>query len=746
MGHVDRPADLSAGVSRRSLCRLCLNYCPIVVELDDDDRAVAVRGDADDPVWRGHTCVKGRSQAARLTDPQRLTHSLARQPDGSYAPIPVADAMDAIAERLQSTIDEHGPRAVAGYIGTFVQSNPLQGTFFDAFLRAVGTPMSFNPNTIDKPGKFIARALVGGWMAPHRGYDRPEAILLVGSNPLVAYTGMPAGSPRWLIDQLAAGAELIVIDPRRSETARRATVHLQARPGHDHEILAALVREILRAELHDLEFVAAHVTGVADLRRAVEPFTLERVAARADVPVDDLRRAAHALGRARSGYSMAGTGPSMAGPGPLVEYLCLVLDVLGGRFSRAGERVRAAPSLLPTPTYRAQAAAPRPALDPSQPMRVRNLTRTVAGMPTAAVADEILTSGTGSIRALISCSGNPAAAWPNQRKVVEALRALDLFVQVDPWMSQSARLADYVIAPKMPLEIPGSTLMLDLVGGHAPGYGLVESYARYTPAVSAPPAGSDLIEEWEFFYGVAARLGLDLRLSPGLGTLSAARPEDELAVDMRSPPTTDELLSWLSRDSRIPFDVVRGHAGGRTYQDPAVVVQPPEDGWPHRLQVGDPDMVSALERFGAHAGRASDPADVERPYRLVCRRLRGMLNSSFNDGRGTKGALHNPVHVHPDDLAAEGIADGALVEIVSAYGSVLAFAAVDESLRRGVVAMTHSFGALRPPRNRDEALQHGTNPAWLIADDVDYDPWTGQPRMSNVAVQLRRADAAPRSG
>src|SRR5439155_4686498 len=140
------------------------------------------------------------------------------------------------------------------------------------------------------------------------------------------------------------------------------------------------------------------------------------------------------------GYAMAGTGPSMSGPGTLVEYLILNLLTLCGYWQRAGEQVRNPRTLLCAKPAKAQAAAPTPAYGVGEPMRVRGLAGSAAGLPTAALADEILTEGEGRVRALLSVAGNPVAAFPNQRKTIEAMKSLDLLVQVDPWMSQTARL------------------------------------------------------------------------------------------------------------------------------------------------------------------------------------------------------------------------------------------------------------------------------------------------------------------
>jgi anaerobic selenocysteine-containing dehydrogenase len=726
-------------------CRICLNYCPIVATVADG-RVARISGDRANPLWHGHTCVKGRTQHRRMYGPDRLLRSRKRTADGSYVPISSEDAMDEIADLLRAQIDQHGPRSVAYYTGTAMMANVLMNAVGMAFVEALGTPMVYTPATIDKPGKPLAKAMHGNWMAPHQGYHEPRVALLVGANPLISYEGAPIGNPGWLSEQVASGMELIVIDPRRTETARRATIHLQPRPGTDVAILAGLVRVILEDDLVDRPFVDRHVEGVEALGQALRPFSPGAVAASAGIESADLVSAARAFARAGRGFAFAGTGASMSDPGPLTEYLILCLESLCGHWLRAGERVENAPVLLPTPDYVAQASPPRPPrLD--NPTRVRGLMETVAGLPTAALADEILLEGDGRVRVLICCGGNPVGAFPDRGKVIAALRKLDLLVQIDPVMSQTARLAHYVIAPKLPLETPDISQWQDFLGFHGPGFGNLAAHAQYAPAVVAPPGGADVIGEWEFFYGLARRMGLSLRVTQSCFGYHGIQPFD---VDMESKPGWDELLEQLARGSRVPLDEVKRQPHGAIYDDPPVVVRPSDPDWPHRLDVGNAEMLSALADRGA---RLSAPRleGTGRDFVLICRRSREMLNTWVNDGLTTGGRTFNPVCLHPSDLRELGVEDGAVVEIESAHGSVLAVAAGDPTLRRGVVTMTHGYGEIdafgRPLG--DDPRAGGAPVNVLMANDVACDDYSGMPPLSNIAVAVRRpllsSQGCPRS-
>ncbi|MCU1346377.1 MAG: anaerobic dehydrogenase [Acidimicrobiia bacterium] len=719
---------------RPSICRLCNNGCPIVVDVDDD-RVIRVTGDRRNPVYGGYTCVKGRAQPQFLSHPDRLLHSLKRQPDGSFAPIASDRAMDEIAERIARIVEDHGASSVAGYWGTMVVANILINPVLDAFLKALGSPNEYSAITIDKPGKIIARALHGSWMAPRQGFDQPDVALLIGINPLVSYQGAPVGNPgRWLSEAKKRGMALIVIDPRRSDVAKRATIHLQARPGHDAPLLASMIKVILSENLYDREFVDHYVAGLDTLREAVRPFSPAVVAAAADVDADDLVQAARIFAGAARGYATPGTGPSMSGPGTLVEYLVLCLETLCGHWLRAGERVRNPGVLLPTFSAKAQPSPPTAGYDVGQPMRVRGLSRSAAGLPTAALPDEILLPGDGQIRALISSCGNPATAWPDQDRTLAALNSLDLLVQVDPWMSQTAQLAHYVIAPPMPLEVPASSIGFDFQSLGAPAYGAEMPLGQYTDAIVSRPPGSDLVEEWEFFYGLAQRLRLKLEVSSFIG-----KPLVPFSLDMVEKPSSAELLELISTGSRIPLSEVKRFPSGAAFDEPAVYVAPADADCAARLDVGNADMMQDLAHVAGGALRPGSTTSVsngDRPgsFSLLCRRSTHVYNSSHNHEATNHGRPYNPAFLHPDDITMLGLTDGDLMEITSTSGSILAVTATDGALRRGVVSMSVGFG---DPDPLDDVWRAGSSVNRLLSAQHDYERYSGQPLMSNVPVTIR---------
>lgn len=720
-----------------SLCRLCHAVCPITVEMMDGV-PLRVRGNRESPAYHGYCCTRGQAAADHIRHPDRLLHSMKRQPDGSYRPIPVELAMDEIAERVSAIIKEHGPNALAAYFGTYSAPYPGSGLLAGGLVKMLGSSMIFSSATIDQPGKDIANAMLGRWRAGPDAFADSDVWMCVGGNPIVTHVGgIPSQNPaRRLTRRLDAGMKFIVIDPRRSETAARAHIHLQARPGEDASLLAAMLRIVIEEGLYDRAFADDYVAGIKDLRRAVEPFTAAFAAARADVPEEQIVEAARVFAGAKRGLAVGGTGANMSGHSSLIEYLMLCLNTICGRFVREGESIANPGVFLPRAIPKAQAEGPRPYEKLGMKMSVRGLEEAACGMPTAALADQILHEGKERVRALFSTGGNPVAAWPDQQRTVAAIERLELCVQVDIKMSATAQMADYVIAPKISFEVPCFSHAPESIEAFSVLWGFAEPFGMYAPALVDPPEDSDLIEEWEFFYGLAQRLGVQLYTAfvPSMTATERENPEPQ-AIDMINKPTTDELFELLAHGSRISLDEVKKHPNGALFSE-TIRALPRDPDASERLSVSNASMMAELgEVYEETSIELAE--NFEYPFQLVCRRQRNAYNSSLRDldRLARKGGNYNPAFMQPDDLRELALKAGDAIEIRSPHGRIPAVVEPDENLRRGLVSMAHSFGG--SPAEKGDFRKQGSNTSVLISVDDRYDPISGLPRMSAVPVDVR---------
>ena len=558
-------------------------------------------------------------------------------------------------------------------------------------------------------------------------------MMMIGNNPLTSHyappNSLPAFSPsRRLRDARKQGMKLICIDPRVTPTAKQADIHLQVRPGEDPTLLGGMLRIILDEGLHDTAFCEQHVTGIEDLRESIDGLAPEYVAHRADVPMEDLYAAARMFAAGPKGIAATGTGTEMAKRGTLTEHFVIALNTVCGRFCREGDISPIARVLSPVTPRKAQVEPPAPLWGEGfEPCRVRGLTQIGEEMPTTTVADEILTPGDGQIRALICVGGNPVVAWPNQRKVRQAMESLDLLVSVDIRFAQTARLADYVIAPKHCLEREDITNLSE--------WWFQEPYANFSEAIVDPPAGSDVIDEWEIFWELSKRLGTDI---PTLG--------GNLPMDRK--PSKFEVLKMSTQGAPVPLEEVRHRTanGGALFEEATAYVQPPDCDAPDaRLQLvpeGVPDEIRAMVREPLDARGLPIEGGFAATHLLINRRSQQFYNSSGQelDALRAKGTT-NYAYMHPDDIAALGCDDDDVIEIASRHDAILGVVRAAKEVKRGAISMSHAFGNLG--EDVRSVRERGATTSRLVSDEEDIDPITGHCRASAIPVMARPYRAEP---
>ena len=708
----------------RSFCRICHAACPIDVELDLG-RVVKVHGVADDPLFEGYTCIKGRQLPDQIHHPDRIRTPLRRAPDGHFEAATSTDALDEIAERLRSIIDRFGPRAVASYTGTGGYQNAPSHPVAAAFHRAIGSVSYYTSVTIDQPMKATGLLRFGIWGGGAQNFTEADVTMAIGYNPMVSsyapYGGLQGTNPfTTLRRRQAEGLKVIVVDPRRTEFAAVADIYLPIRPGEDPTLLAGMLNLILSEGLHDVEFCDRWVDQeqLAQLADAVRPFTLDYVAHRCDVPAADIEAAARLFAFGPKGTAGTGTGPNMSPHSSLTEHLTLCLNAVLGRVMREGETIESGSLLQPASSRRAEVFGPYDPLTGPE-SRFRGLRGYLGEMPVTTLAQEIVTPGEGQVRALIVNGGNPVAAWPDQLRTLEAMESLELLVVIDHRMTQTAEFADFVLAPRLSLERADVPPFMDMW--------FRGPYACYTEAVVVPEG--DLLNDWEVYWELAERLGVSIEVNGG-------------PIPGGTRPTDDQVLDLIYAFSRVPLDEIRARRGTLLH-DRLVVVAPAEPDAAGRFQVGLADHMAELgdvlaERTSAEVIEGFDP-DVHT-FRLISRRLKSHLNSLGGELPGLRRkTTTNHAFMNPDDLADLGVADGDLVEITSPRASLIGVAKAAPDVRRGVVSMAHSWGGTS---RRDEKVRDIGSPTNRLIDvERGYDPITGQAVQSSIPVSVAPAPA-----
>jgi anaerobic selenocysteine-containing dehydrogenase len=524
-------------------------------------------------------------------------------------------------------------------------------------------------------------------------------------------------------DAKKRGWKLIVVDPRRTELASFADVHLQVVPGEDAVLLAAMLKIILDESLFDRSFCDAWVVGVDQLQSALTDFSVDDAACRAGVPVGQIERAARLFAAGPRGTAVCGTGPNMSPFGTLVEHLTAAMNTICGRYVRAGERVDNPRGVMSArsanPVVRARPVGPnRDAIQRGLPARVRGLRGLPREALTNTLADEILLEGDGAVHALFVVGGRPMRAWPDQSKTARALRTLDLLVVVDVMENEATEAADFAIGSLLSLERADISALTD---------GSTEvAYTHYTPAV-VQPLDDDLMTEARFFLRLAAALGLELRLPGG--------PVDASTAGLDEPQLQHRLLELIYPTPLVPWADVRATDGGAVHGHLGVIVEPADSSDVGRLDVAAPEMLGELDAaLGRSSSRAwPDEIRTRFPLRLTVRRLRSFYNTSGLEiaGLRDRDPGFQAAFLHPEDLGGLEIEDGDPVVIASPWGEIEATARSASDVRVGTVSMAHGC-----------ADRFGRTTSGLVAVEVGYDPITGLPVQSAVPVRVTRRSPA----
>ncbi|MFT7219140.1 MAG: anaerobic selenocysteine-containing dehydrogenase [Candidatus Azotimanducaceae bacterium] len=704
--------------THQTFCRYCHAYCPMVAEVDDG-KVLSVKPDTTNEMYGGYTCIKGRQLVEQMYQPARMTSCRVKNDQGEFTEITSEQAMDEIADKVKAIIKEHGPKAIATYNGTVAFQNSGQLVYSREWHNAIGSSSYYTSVTIDQPAKVFVGSRIGYWTAGGHFFHDSDVALIIGNNPIASHYAPPGGIPSvspasQIRTAQKRGLKLIVVDPRESEVANRADLHLQVNPGEDPALLAGMIRIILSEDLYDQAFCEEHTSGLADLKREVEPYDLQTVAKRTGIPAEKIDEAARLFAAGPRGGAITGTGAEMGANPNLTQHLVASLNIICGRLYRAGETLPNPGALSANVPRVAQVYEAPTAWDHGERCRVRpELGELVSGsgvkeMPTSQLADEILTPGEGQIKVLFVIAGNPIMAFPNQQKAFDAMQSLDLLVCIDPYMSATAEMADYVLAPKLTLERDDVTLLSD------PWY--EKPYSQYSKAVISTE--NDVIEEWEFYWGLAKRLGLDVKIKGE-------------SISIEDKPTKFELLQRITKGSRVDIAYLRDNPGGHIFEDLQIEVQPAPEGSNGKMKLY-PEGVS--DEFVELA--ASADANKDFSHTLIGFRSKYVLNSFGRSlpALAAKSGTTNPANIHPSDLEALGLEDDCEVVIKSAHGTINAIIKANKKIKPGVVAMHHCWGST--PGQQAPVREVGANTNRLVSDEEGLQRFTGMTRSSGIPINI----------
>lgn len=733
-------------------CILCECNCGIVVQVDDR-RLARIRGDKAHPGSAGYTCNKALRLDHYQNNRARLSSPMRRRADGTYEEIDWDTAIVEIAEGFKQIRDTHGGDKIF-YYGGGGQGNHLGGAYSGAFLKALGSRYRSNALAQEKTGEaWVDFQLYGGHT---RGeFENAEVSVFVGKNPWMSQSFPRA---RVVLNEIAKdpGRSMIVIDPVVTDIAKMADFHLRVQPGCDAWCLAALAAVLVQENLCNEAFLAAHVHGVDTVRAALQEVPVADYAQRCGVDEELLRAAARRIGTAASVSVFEDLGIQQAPNSTVCSYLNKLLWILTGNFAKKGGQ-HLHSSFAP---LFSQVSGRTPVT--GAPI--------IAGLiPGNVVPEEILTEHPDRFRAMIVERGNPAHSLADSAACRAAFQALELMVVVDVAMTETARLAHYVLPAASQFEKPEATFF----NFEFPRNGFQLRRPLFPPLPGTLP-------EPEIWARLVRALGVvdeaDLRpLREAAAQGRQAYTEAFLAAAATNPtvakltayvlyetlgPTLPDGLAgaaalWgLAQKTAMAYpDAVRraGHADGNAlfdailerpsgvtftvhnYEDDFALISHPD----HKIALEIPEMLAEIRSLTQTPSRLTTP---QLPIVLsVGERRAYTANDIFRDPSWRKRDANGALRVSVEDAQALGLADGCLARITTAAGSAEATVEVTETMLAGHAALPNGFG-LDYTGDDGRTVVAGVAPNALTSTRW-RDPYAGTPWHKHVPAAIRRADA-----
>ena len=710
-----------------------------------DGAVTGIRGDADDVLSHGFVCPKGASLRELHDDPDRLRTPLIREPGGGFRPASWDEAFAEIDRRLPAIQAEHGRDAVAAYIGNPSAHNLSSLIYGRVLLKALQTRNLFSASTVDQYPKQMASALMFGSGATVAvpDVDRTDHLLILGANPLASNGSLlTAPDMRGRLRAIRArGGKVVVIDPRRTRTAREADEHHFIRPGTDALLLIALAHTLFDEELADPRALAPHLAGLDEVRALAGEISPEAVAATCGIAAPEIRRMARELAAAPSAAVYGRIGTTTQRFGTTASWLVDVLNVLTGNLDRPGG------AMFPRTAIGSSNTAGEPGRGRGAAFgrwhsRVRghgrDLRRAARGLPGRGDRDARRGPGPRAD----DLRGQPGGEHAQLERLAAALERLDFMVSVDIYVNETTRHADVILPGPSPLQ--RSHYDVALLGF------AVRNVANYSPPVLAPDP--DMPAEWETL----------LRLT---GVVTGQGPNADVAaidrfvaLETARRQTADAHSRVHGRDPEELLAEVAPRVGPERILDLLLRTGPYEltladlEAAPHGIDLGalEPRVPEVLRTASGRIELAPEAlvADVARLHEALAEPVNGaMVLVGRRDLRSNNSWMHNlpmlvsgkqrcTAHVHPDDAERLGLVDGEPAVVRSRAGTVVVPVEVTDDVMPGVVSIPHGWGHDQPGADLAVAAEHAGTNSNVLTDELVLEPLSGTAILNGIPVEL----------
>jgi len=688
-------------------CNICEAMCGLTIE-HRDGQVLSIRGDKDDPFSKGHVCPKAVALQDYYTDEDRLKTPRKKTPDG-WEDISWEQALAEVASRLRGVQSEHGPNSVGVYLGNPNAHNFGNAILLPFFFKALGSQSRFSSASADQlPHHVASNFMLGaGMLIPVPDIDRTDFLLVIGANPVVSNGSMmtAAGVAKRIKKIQERGGKVVVVDPRRTETARAATEHFFIRPERDALLLLAMIHTVFERGLVDLGHLAPLIEGLEEIQRAVRDFAPEAVAESTGIAARDIRRLAIDMASADSAVCYSRMGASTQSFGGLCQWLTNVLNIVTGNFDKPGG------AMFPQPAFdllRNKPKGKRSSYGRFQ-SRVRGLPYYNSEFPVSTMTEEIATPGEGQIKALVTIAGNPVLSSPDGNRLAKALEQLDFMVSVDIYLNETTKHADIILPATTGLEVAHYDVFFNAFA--------VSNNAKYSPPLFEK--SDDQRHDWE----ILKALALALTGAPDDGTT----PEDLLDMGLRQGQYGEQGMS-LEQLRKNPHGIHLGPL--QTCLEERLKTA---DG---KIQLAPQLYLDDLPRL-QHAIAQAPSVQEEYPFQMIGRRLLRSHNTwTQNSPRLVRGKNPCTLQLNSTDADALGIANGEVVSVRSRTGEIHIEAEVTDDLLPGVVSIPQGWGHNQPDTNMSVAATQPGVSINGVTDPLRVDLLTGNAAFNGTPVTI----------
>jgi anaerobic selenocysteine-containing dehydrogenase len=721
------------------ICPFCEATCGLELTIADG-RVTGARGDRDDVFSHGFICPKGATFDELEADPDRLRAPMVRD-GGDWREVTWDEAFAAVERGLAGVVARHGRQALAIYLGNPNVHTLAGGLYSPELAKSLGTTNLYSASTVDQMPKHVSSGLLFGdpLAIPVPDLDRTDHLLILGANPVDSGGSLctAADFPGKLKALKQRGGTLVVVDPRRTRTARLADRHLGIRPGTDAYLLFGVVHTLFG------EGLAQRPEGADDVERLSRGFAPERVAEVCGVTAPEIRRLARELAAAPSAAVYARIGTSTAEFGTLTSWLVDVVNILTGNLDRPGG------AMFPLAPHRPAGPRSRRGFQLGRwQSRVRGLPEVRGELPAATLADEIATPGEGQVRALVTVAGNPVLSTPGGDRLGETLGDLEFMVSVDPYLNETTRHA-HVILPPPP---PSRSGHYDIAFGDL----AVRNTARYSPP--ALPLREGELDECVILSRltrIASGRDADVDESIMMRLLGAATADPASPVHGKDPA---DLLGRLTGDTpalrRLDLLLRLGAYGDGFGAKPGGLSLEALLRAPHGIDLGPlrprlPDVLRTPSGrielcpppIAEDVARLRDGLDERRTgLVLIGRRHLRSNNSWMHNLPGlVRGSNRCTLQIHPEDAGRLGLAEADTAEVTSGSGAVEVEIEITDEVMPGVVSIPHGWGHGRPGTRASVAAAHAGVSANALTDPLALDPLSGNAVLNGIPVRVRPA-------